>query len=304
MPSAARAAETPAPETPLRVRHPAQVLAYLLAGFGLLSLGMGMIPALATSFRERYGLTGVQVANVHNVKDGGLILAMLIGPVLLRLIGVSRSILAAIGLGLAGCAVLVCVPSYLGVLIGASLHGAAFSLGALVIVTDLFRLPARYRHIAVLTSTFGVASLLAPVMVGWLVAPQTGYGIVYLLFAGSLGVLLLVGLLLEHSTGRAAVRGSRSSKVPLTAARLRAWAPDVAVYATIMAAETIIVSWVACLAQWSYGASLAGASALLATLWAVYTPVRAVGDLLVRRFTAPVVVKCGLMVAARQPSPP
>jgi hypothetical protein len=65
-----------------------------------------------------------------------------------------------------------------------------------------------------------------------------------------------------------------------------------------MAAETIIVSWVACLAAWSYGASLTGASALLATLWAVYIPVRASGDLLVRRFSAPVVVKCGLMVAA------
>ncbi len=276
--------------------NPVLVLVYLFFGFGLLALGMGLIPALVTSFRAQYGLSGVEIANVHNAKDIGSILAMLGAPFLLLRLGVSRTILAALVLALAGAGLFVGVHSYLGVLGGAALHGGAFALGATAIVTDLFRLPERYRTLAGVTSTFGVASLVAPVLVGVWGTPEFGYNPVYWLFVGALGLLLGGGLVLETMTNRTPVE--RPEKPAVTKAHVRRWAPPVLVYASIMAAETIVVSWVGALAQWSYGATLVVASVLLAVLWGVYTPVRALGDVLVRRFPAQLVVFWGLLVAA------
>ncbi|MBX7267729.1 hypothetical protein KIF24_17895 [Micromonospora sp. Llam7] len=294
----AAAGTTSAHETST-IRRPRLVLAYLLAGFGLLALGMGLVPALATSFRAAFHLTGAQVANVHNLKDIGLVVAMLAGPALLRRLGASRAILAAIGVGMVGCAVYGILPGYPAVLAGAFLHGAAFALGSLVIMTYLFQLPARYRYIAATQATFGVASFVAPVLVAGLVQVPAGYGGVYGLYAGALLGLAVAGLLLRGDGDGAVARRTGGIGSPsVTAGQFRAWLPGAAVFATIMAAETIVVSWITFLAQYGYGASLAAASALLATLWAVHAPARAMGDVLARRFSAPLIVFVGTLIAA------
>lgn len=283
---------------PPAVRRPGLVLVYLFFGYGLLALGMGLVPALATAFWSAHDLSGSQIANVHNLKDLGLIGAMLVGPFILKRMGPSRSVLVAIGVGLSGCVVFVAAYGYAGVLAGAFLHGAAFSLGALVIVTLLFRLPERFRRIAALFATFGVASFVAPALVGALVRTPSGYAVVYLVFAVALGALLVAGLLLGRPEGAVAARADDGESRGQAWARIRGWLPLITVFATIMAAETIVVSWITSLAQYGYGVSLAAASALLATLWVVYTPVRALGDVLARKWSAPVVVLAGSLVAA------
>ncbi|MER6913600.1 MFS transporter [Streptomyces sp. NPDC000594] len=270
---------------------------YLFVVYGLLALGMGLVPALVTTFREEYGLSGGRLANVQNLKDIGLITAMFAGPVLLRRIGVARMTTLAVLVGLAGCAVLITAQEYAGVLAGAFLHGATFSLGALATVSYLYRLPKRYHRISALYATFGVASFVAPSMVGVLVPADGDYRTVYMIFAAALAVLFAAGKLLDRYTDTATARDAGPAGQPrLTRAMLRGWLPHIAVYATLMAGETVVVSWVTSLGQYRYGLTLSDASFLLALLWVAYTPARAAGDLLLRHLTVTTVVLLGALL--------
>ncbi|SEP08290.1 MFS transporter [Actinacidiphila rubida] len=299
------AAEAPAPiiaATSARAQRPtssghALTSTYLFLVYGVLALGMGLVPALVTTFREDYSLSGGQLANVQNLKDLGLITAMFTGPVLLRGIGVARMTTLAVLVGLAGCAVLIAAQDYAGVLAGAFLHGATFSLGASATVSYLYQLPPRYHRISALYATFGVASFVAPSMVGVLVPASGDYRSVYAIFAAALAVLVAAGTLLNRRAGAASAPDAGHAAQPrLTRVMLRGWLPDIAVYATLMAAETVVVSWVTSLGQYRYGLTLSDASLLLALLWVAYTPARAAGDLLVRRMNVATVVLLGVLL--------
>ncbi|GHH84819.1 hypothetical protein GCM10018793_50460 [Streptomyces sulfonofaciens] len=289
--------ERPAPAPPPASAGYALTTTYLFLVYGTLALGMGLVPALVTTFRKDYGLSGGQLANVQNLKDLGLIAAMFAGPVLLRRLGVARMTTLAVLVGLAGCAALITAQNYAGVLAGAFLHGATFSLGALATVSYLYRLPKRYHRISALYATFGVASFTAPSMVGVLVSDGGDYRAVYAIFAAALAVLVGAGALLARSTGTAAGEAAEEAVQPrLTRALLVGWLPDIAVYAALMAAETVVVSWVTSLGQYHYGLTLSDASFLLALLWVAYTPARAVGDLLVKRMSVTSVVLLGVLL--------
>nr|WTC14175.1 MFS transporter [Streptomyces anthocyanicus] len=267
---------------------------YLFLVYCVLALGMGLVPALITTFREDYSLNGSQLANVQNLKDLGLITAMFTGPVLLRRLGDARVTIFATLVGLAGCATLMAAQNYAGVMTGAFLHGATFSLGSLATLSHLFRLPKRYHRISALYATFGIASFVAPSMVGVLVSAGGDYRAVYAIFAVALAALVLGGVLLSRYTDTGPTRGPAQQSQPrLTRVMLRRWFPDIVVYATLMAGETVVVSWVTSLVQYRYGLTLSDASFLLALLWVVYTPARAVGDLLVRYVSVPTVVLLG-----------
>ncbi|MEU3607821.1 MFS transporter [Streptomyces sp. NPDC035033] len=269
---------------------------FIFLVFGSLSLGMGLVPALITTFGTTYGLDGSQLANVQNLKDIGLVAAMFSGPVSLRRLGGVRTMMLSLLAGILGCAVLILSKNYLGVLAGAFLHGAAFSLGSLAAVTHLFRLPQRYHRIAGLSATFGVASFVAPSMVGALVAGDGGYEAVYVIYACALVAPLAGGVLLDRKTA-ARERDVREAARPrLNGAVLRGWLPDIVVYATLMAVETVVVSWITSLAQYRYGFTLADASFLLALLWMVHTPSRAIGDVLAAHLREPVVMLLGVLL--------
>ena len=286
--------------------RPAVVVVYLCAVFGTLSLGMGLVPALLTSYRARFGLSGPETANVQNLKDIGLIVTMVAGPWIMRRLSVPRTTLASMLLALAGCAVSATTGSFGGVLAGAFLYGAAFSLGSLAATTQLYRLPERYRHIAAMFATFGVASFVAPALVGLFAGEGRSPALVHLVYAAALVPLLACGLLMERQERRAG-GGARTGPVPatdpvreapLSRAVLRRWLPDLVVFAALMAGETVVVSWVTSLGQVALHMSLARASVLLAVLWAVYTPVRALGDVLRGRFSALGVIRVGAVLAA------
>lgn len=268
---------------------------YLFLVHGVVALGMGLVPALVTTFRTDYGLTGGQIANVQNVKDLGVITAMFAGPVVLRRIGVASMTALAVLTALAGCVVLITARNHPGVLAGAFLHGAAFSLGAMATVSYLFRLPRRYHRISALYAMFGVANFVAPFLVGLLVSRDGDYRAVYAVFAAALTVLVASGMVLRRSAGPAALRDPDPSAQPrLTLERLRAWFPDIAVYAALMAGETIVVAWLTSLGQYRYGLTLSEASFLLALLWVTHTVARLAGDLLVRHLSVPAVVLGGV----------
>ncbi|WP_327425536.1 MFS transporter (plasmid) [Streptomyces sp. NBC_01527] len=270
---------------------------YLFLAHGVLALGMGLVPALVTTFRSDYELSGGQIANVQNLKDVGLITAMLAGPAVLRRIGVAAMTMLALLVGLSGCAVLITAQSLPGLLGGVFLHGAAFSFGCLATVSYLFRLSKRYHRISALYATFGVANFVAPFMVGLLVPVDGDYRAVYAIFAAALAALVAAGMVLNRSVDAAAVRDAdRSSQHRLTLERLRAWLPDLSVYATLMAGETIVVSWVTTLGQYRYGLTLSEASILLALLWAAHTSARLAGDFLVKHMSVAAVVLSGVLL--------
>lgn len=259
---------------------------------------MGLIPALITTFGKDYDLSGGQLANVQNLKDVGLITAMFGGPILLRRLAVARVTTLAISVGLTGCIVLMIADSFAGILAGAFLHGATFSLGSLAAVSHLYRLPRRYHRISAVYATFGVASFVAPIMVGVLVPADGSYRAVYAIFAGALVILGAAGLLLNQAASESATQQTigKVTQPRLTRAVLGGWLPDIAVYAALMASETIVVSWVTSLGQYRYGLSFADASFLLALLWVAYTLARAAGDLLVKHMTIVTVVLLGIVL--------
>jgi fucose permease len=271
--------------------------AHLFLVYGCLALGMGLVPALITTFGKDYALSGGELANVQNLKDAGLITAMFAGPVLLRRLGVARVTTLAMLVGLTGCIVLATAQSFAGILVGAFLHGATFSLGSLATVSHLYRLPKRYHRISALYATFGVASFVAPAIVGVLVSADGDYRVVYAVFAAALAVLVAAGTVLNRSVGDSTILDTGRAPQPrLTRVMLVGWLPDIAVYATLMAGETVVVSWVTSLGQYRYGLSLAGASFLLALLWAAYTLARAVGDLLVKHLSLATVMLLGVLL--------
>jgi fucose permease len=277
--------------------RPGAVAGYLFLAYGSLAFCMGFIPALATAFRDRYGLSGAQLANVHNAKDLGLIGAMLVGPALLRRFGPLRTTHQAVAGALVGCAVFTLPAGYPGVLAGAFLHGASFSLGLVATVTCLFRLPPGYRRLAALAATFGVSSCTAPALVGLLVHAPTDSARLYLLFAAELTATLAVAAVLAR--GGLPDPDGGDPTAPMAPAPGRYWwLVPVAGYALLMAQETLVVSWATYLGRYRLGMSLAEASALLALLWLVYTPARLAGDTLARRFGARLVVLTGTAVAA------
>ncbi|MFC5204876.1 MFS transporter [Streptomyces kaempferi] len=271
---------------------------HLFLAHGVLALGMGLVPALVTTFRSDYALSSGQIANIQNLKDAGLITAMFAGPAVLRRIGVAATTLLALLVGLSGCAVLVIAQSLPGVMAGAFLHGAAFSFGCLATVSHLFRLPKRYHRISALYATFGVANFVAPFTVGLLVPDDGDYRAIYAIFAAALVVLVVMGTVLNGSVDTTAVVSTdRSGQPRLTLDRLRTWLPDITVYATLMAAETVVVCWVTTLGQYHYGLSLSEASVLLALLWVAHTSARLAGDLLTGHMSVPAVVLCGALLA-------
>jgi fucose permease len=271
--------------------------AYLFLVYGCLALGMGLVPALITTFGKDYELSGGQLANVQNLKDVGLITAMFAGPILLRWLGGARVTTLAMLVGLTGCIVLITAQSFAGSLVGAFLHGATFSLGSLATVSHLYRLPKRYHRISALYATFGVASFVAPAIVGILVSADGDYRAVYAIFAAALTVLVAAGTVLNRSIGDSTIQDTgKASQLRLTQAMLGVWLPDIAVYATLMAGETVVVSWVTSLGQYRYGLSLADASFLLALLWAAYTLARSVGDLLVKHMSVATVILLGVLL--------
>ncbi|HEY5837256.1 MFS transporter [Streptomyces sp.] len=278
--------------------RPALVLVHLFTVYATLALGMGLVPALLASFRAAYGLSGTQLANIQNVKDLGLIVAMAAGPFVIRRAGTTATVMLALLTGLAGCAAFVSRPAYGAVLVGATLHGAAFSLGSLAAVTHLFRLPERYRHISAMFATFGLASFGAPALVALSSAYGGGYRAIHLAFAGALVLLLAATAGLRRADGRTVAPPDRTPGTGLSRSVLRAWLPGTVVFTMIMAGETIVVSWITLLGADRYGMTLGEASALLATLWAVHTPARALGDILIRRLTAQVVVVSGALLSA------
>ncbi|GAA4785818.1 MFS transporter [Streptomyces ziwulingensis] len=298
---------SPATDSPASGGH-ALTVVHLFVVHGVVALGMGLVPALVTTFREEYGLSGGQIANVQNLKDVGLIAAMFAGPVVLRRAGIARTTMLALLVGLAGCAVLIGVRSYPGVLTGAFLHGAAFSLGSLATVSHLYRLPARHHRISALYATFSVGNFVAPFLVGVLVPGDGDYRAVYGVFTAALVVSAVAGALLNRSRagggpGRADRAGTGGAREPgrapearLTAALVRTWLPHLVVYATLMAAETVVVSWVTTLGRYRYGLSLSDASFLLALLWITYTPARLFGDALVRRTSVTTVLLSGVLL--------
>ncbi|MTD55754.1 MFS transporter [Amycolatopsis pithecellobii] len=267
---------------------------YLFVVYGTVALGMGLVPALITTFREDYGLSGGQLANIQNLKDIGLIAAMFAGPVLLRRLGVARMTTLAISVGLAGCVILITARNPAAVLTGAFMHGATFSLGTLAAVSYLYRLPKRYHRISALYATFGVASFTAPAMVGALVPADGDYRVVYAIFAAALAVLVAAGTVLNRSAGKSVTQQADQAVQPrLSRAMLGGWLTNIVVFATLMAGETVVVSWVTSLGQYRYGLSLPDASFLLALLWVAYTPARAVGDLLVKRLSITTIMVMG-----------
>ncbi len=281
------------------IRRPGLALAHLFLASTVLSFAMGLVPALTTSFRAIHNLSGQQIANLHNLKDIGLMVAVLGGPRLVSRVGVTMTLHTAIGIALAGCAVFLGANSFVGLMVGAFLHGAAFSIAGLAIVTYLFRLPVEYQRISALFSTFGIASFIAPAGVTVLTRATGGYGAVYAAYALLLVLLALTGLLVASQQGPQADRHLGVASAPqLSLAQLRRWLPELMTYSAIMAAETVVVSWITSLAQYRYGASLAAASLLLGTLWAVHTPVRAAGDHLVRALSHQRVISIGIPVAA------
>jgi len=267
-------------------------MVYLFLAYGLLALGMGLIPALITTFRTDFDLSSTQAANVNNFKDGGLILATLAGPILIAKWGTRRTILVALGTALVGSLVFALAGTRLLINTGAALHGGSFSLGIVAAVTQMFTLQPRYQRIAALAATFGLASLLAPVLVAVLVTQSGDFTRIYLLFAVALAALILAGL--RAPTEPAA-------RLPTRAwpgwATLRHWIPDITISATLTAGETAVVSWITWLAQFRYGASTVAASVLFATLWVLYTPARAGGDLLRARFGTRRVICVGACLA-------
>ena len=280
------------------VARPGVTLAHLFATSGALALGLALVPALATTFRSAYGLSGAEVANLHNLKDAGAILLVLVGPAILHRMGLSAALATSVATGLAGCGAFLLVPGKGGLLLGTFLHGAAYSLGMLTIVTMLFRLPQEYQRISALFATYGIASFLAPAAVALLATPARGHGPVYALYALLLALILVAGVLLawEQGPDRGDAAGRGAARW-LTRAQLRFWAPDLAAYAALMATETIVVAWITFQAQYAYGASVAAASALLSTLWVVHTVVRVGGDVLARRLSPRRVVLWGSLVA-------
>jgi predicted MFS family arabinose efflux permease len=167
----------------------------------------------------------------------------------------------------------------------------------LATLAHLYRLPKRYHRISALYATFGVASFVAPAIVGVLVSADGDYRVVYAVFAAALAVLVAAGTVLNRSVGDSTILDTGRAPQPrLTRVMLVGWLPDIAVYATLMAGETVVVSWVTSLGQYRYGLSLAGASFLLALLWAAYTLARAVGDLLVKHLSLATVMLLGVLL--------
>ncbi|MGL5811671.1 MAG: MFS transporter [Nocardioides sp.] len=256
------------------------VCTQLFVNYGFLAFGMGLVPALLTTFRSTYELSGSATANIQNSKDIGLVVAALACPPIMRKLGLGGAQQLAIGAALAGCAAYAAWPSYMGVLAGAFFHGAAFSLGSVAIVTRMFLMPTRYRKIAALLATFGVASMLAPIMVGWLVPLTAGYSVVYLVFAAILlGALTLLSRI-GDSPPAPVVDYTVSARG--TAKRLRS---RLAMFGVIASAETIVVGWITSLMQYEYATSLVVATNALALLWIVHTLSRAVGDIVAARIS-------------------
>lgn len=284
--------------TERRLVRPGLVLAFLFASSGVLALGLALVPALATTFRSAHGLSGGQVANLHNLKDLGAIVLVLAGPAILHRIGLAAALNAAVVTGLAGCGAFLVVPGMVGLLLGTFLHGAAYSLGMMAIVTMLFRLPVAYQRISAMFAAYGIASFLAPASVALLATPARGYAPVYILYVLVLVPILVAGVLLGRAQGPRGDDGANAGSARfLTKAQLRFWAPDLAAYSALMATETIVVAWITSLAQYTYAASVAAASALLSTLWIVHTAVRAWGDVLARWLSPRRVVLVGSVVA-------
>jgi hypothetical protein len=237
------------------------------------------------------------VGNLHNLKDLGAIVLVLAGAAILHRIGPVAALNAAVVTGLAGCGAFLVVPGMVGLLLGTFLHGAAFSLGMMTIVTMLFRLPAAYQRISAMFATYGVASFLAPASVALLATPARGYAPVYILYALVLVPILVAGVLLGWAQGPRRDDGASAESARfLTKAQLRFWAPHLAAYSALMAAETIVEVWITSLAQYTYAASMAAASLLLSTLWIVHTGVRAWGDVLARWLSPRRVVLVGSVV--------
>ncbi|RKE22083.1 sugar MFS transporter [Streptomyces sp. TLI_171] len=275
------------------------------AVFGFLSVGMGLAPALATAWSAVFALDGGSVANIHNLKDLGLIAAMVAGPVVLRRYGPERAMRGAVVTALAGCAAAFACRSYVGVLAAVFLHGAAFSLGSSAAVLALFRLPPEFRRLAALTATFGLAGILAPAAVGMLMRTPDAYSLVYAGYAVPLGALYIWLCAVRRSVGggqseTAAGRvdhGSGGMGRVAVVRVIRIWAPELVVYALILGGETVVVSWVTAIGQWRYGYTLAHATALLSLLWAVHTAARACGDVLARSLPVPRLLVIGCVVA-------
>jgi len=280
-----------------RLVRPGLFLAYLFASSGVLAFGLALVPALATTFRSIHGLSGGQVGNLHNLKDLGAIVLVLAGATILHRIGLVAALNSAVVAGLAGCGALLVVPGMVGLLLGMFLHGAAFSLGMMTIVTMLFRLPVAYQRISAVFATYGVASFLAPAAVALLATPARGYAPVYILYAVVLVLILVAGVLLGWAQGPRRNDGASAESARfLSKAQLRFWAPDLAAYSALMAAETIVEVWITSLAQYTYAASMAAASVLLSTLWIIHTGVRAWGDVLARWLSPRRVVLVGSVV--------
>ncbi len=269
----------------------------LFLTYGTLALGMGFVPALLTTFQNRYDLSGPAMANVQNVKDVGLILAALIAPLTIRRLGLHGTQTVAVAMAMLGCLSYLAIETYGGVLIGAAMHGGAFSLGSIAIVSRMNKQPARYRRISALLATFGLASVVTPVAVATLVV-NSRYGITFALY---LAVLVLVSIpllkrdrLSRSLTADVSPLGAISSAGTKNVRQLRYY---LGMFAVIMAAETIVVSWLTSLMQFQYGASLQRASAALALLWLVHTASRATADYAATRFSPSRVLAAGAGLA-------